>query len=314
MSNAKKNIRKKSSTRAYRKIKIYYNLVFGAFILLAVIYGFLHTFTHKKDYRARGIEHFNNGEYEAAIEDFDNALNCNQWFSETVNVDIEMYKADSYIKLGDFSTANNVYSDILKKYPEKYYDKDEVDFLIELTNALNKYKNGDYVSTVACFNRAIEAGYVEMSLYAADCYEISKNYEEMKRNLDIYTAAFGYTPDICYKYASYYLAMEDYNNALSSIEQGIACGDSIYMQDFIYSQIVCYTKLNNYNTAYEYAKKYTAEYPGNTDIADMYEYLDTRVNIDTEVINDIYNQNNSMTDDTTNAESEEDNEADNGIQ
>ena len=304
MDKQKTNTIKKGRNKTYNKLRTIYNLIFVLFILLVLIYGVLHVFTDKKEYRNAGIEKFNNGDYEAAIEDFDNALKCNQWFSESLDVDIEMYKADSYIKLKDFSSANKVYSGILKNYPEKYYDKEKVDFLIELTSTLERYENGDYISTLACFNRAIEAGYVEMSLYAANCNEYSKKYEDMKKNLDIYTAAFGYTPDICYKYASYYLAFEDYNNALSNIEQGIECGDSIYFQDFIYSQVLCYTKLNKYNTAYEYAKKYKSEYPGNKDIADMYEYLDTRVNVDTEVINDNYNQNGKTVDENTDSESE----------
>ncbi len=287
-----KNRNKKN--RAYRKFKIYYNLIFGAFVIFILVFGLFHVFTKKKAFRNEGIKQFENGEYEAAIESFNSALKCNQWFSDNVNVDIEMYKADSYIKLTDFASAKRVYSQIKSKYPEKYYDKDKVDFLIELTDALDRYKYGDYVSTVACFNRAVEAGYVEMSIYAADCYEKSHDYEKMKNNLDIYTTSYGYTPEICYKYASYYIANEDYNSALICIEQGIACGESIYTQEFLYAQILCYSKAGNYEKAYELSTGYKERYPEDTKGADIYAYLDTRVNPDKEVVNDIFNQNDKI--------------------
>ena len=158
-------------------------------------------------------------------------------------------------------------------------------------NALDKYKYGDYTSTVACFNRAVEAGYTEMSLYAANCYEQNGDYEKMKSNLDIYTGSFGYTPDICYKYAAYYIVMNDYNSALICIEQGLSYGDSIYTQEFLYAQILCYTNADNYEKAYELASSYKDAYPDDTKGADIYAWLDTRVNVDEEVINDIFNQN-----------------------
>ncbi|MBQ9234221.1 MAG: hypothetical protein IJ167_09335, partial [Lachnospiraceae bacterium] len=264
-SNVKKNQVKNSGIRKkrvkYRKIKLYYNIIFALIVLAVIIYGALHIFTKKKAFRNEGLDYFNSGEYDAAIESFNSALKCNQWFSEKIDVDIEMYKADAYIKLSDFASAQRIYSSIKEKYPEKYYDNDKIDFLIELTDALDRYKYGDYVSTVACFKRAVEAGYTDMSLYAANCYEQSGDYEKMKSNLDIYTNAYGYTPDICYKYAAYYIALDDYNSALTSIEQGISYGDSLYLQEFLYARIICCEKLNNYEKAYEYAKEYIEEYP-----------------------------------------------------
>ena len=289
------NARRRKSKK-YRQLQFLYNIIFALFILLLLIYGIFHVFTPKKNLRSQGIKAYNEGNYDEAIKAFDQALECKQWFSYSIDTDICMYKADSYIKLGDFESSKRVYEAIESGYPERYYDKSKVDFLIELTNALIKYKSGDYVSTVACFNRAVDAGYIEMSLYAANCYEISGKYDEMKKNLDIYTGGFGYTPEICYKYANYYIQLEDYNNALTSIEQGIAAGESIYIQDFAYSQILCYMKLDNYQKAYELAVNYSSLYPTSSDIANIYSYLDTRVNPDTEVIHDIFGQNNKPTD------------------
>lgn len=303
-SKKNKNYKKKAvagrskTSKKYRKIKLYYNIIFAVIIVFMVIYGALHVFTKKKAFRNDGLKYYEKGEYEAAIESFNKALSINQWFSESVDVDIEMYKADSYIKLSDFAAAGRVYSSIKSKYPEKYYDADEIDFLIELTGALDKYKYGDYTTTVACFNRAVEAGYTEMSIYVANCYEQNGDYEKMKSNLDIYTGSFGYTPDICYKYAAYYIVMNDYSSALICIEQGLSYGENAYTQEFLYAQILCYANTDNYEKAFELASSYKDTYPDDTKGADIYAWLDTRVNPDTEVINDIFDQNDNQDDST----------------
>ena len=295
--NSSYKSRKKKNLK-YRKIKLFYNIVFVAIVLFVIIYGALHIFTKKKSYRNEGLDYYNKGEYEAAIESFNKALNCKQWFSEEVDVDIMMYKADAYIMLSDFASAERTYSSIKSKYPEKYYDNEKIDFMIELTNALDRYKYGDYITTVACFNRAVEAGYTEMSMYAANCYENSGDLEKMKYNLDIYTGSFGYNADICYKYAAYYIAMEDYSNALANIEKGISFGESVYLQVFLYTQIICCSKIDDYEKAYELSNDYVEAYPDDKNGQDIRAWLDTRINPDTEVINDIFNQNGQTSDDT----------------
>ncbi len=285
-----KSYRKKKNAR-YRRIKFYYNLIFTLIVIFVVIYGAFHIFTKKKSYRNDGLDYYNKGEYEAAIESFNKALNCNQWFSDAVDIDILMYKADAYVMLSDFASAERTYASIKTKYPKKYYDSEKIDFMVELTNALDRYKFGDYVSTVACFNRAVEAGYTEMSMYAACCYEQAGDYEKMKSNLDIYTGSFGYNADICYKYAAYYIDVEDYEDALSSIEQGLSFGESTYTQEFMYAQIICHIRLCNFDKASELANVYAQTYPDDTKGQDIMAWLDTRTNPDTEVVNDIFNQN-----------------------
>ncbi len=292
----RKALKKKKKSAGYRRLQLCYNLIFILALLFLIIFGSLHVFTKKKTLRKEGIEYYNKGEYEAAIESFDKALKCKQWFSDSVNVDIEMYKADCYLKLGEYSDAERVYSSIKNKYPAKYYDRNKVDFLEELSSALDRYKYGDYVSTVACFNRAVEAGYTEMSIFAASCYEQSGDYEKMKENLDIYTASHGNTADICYKYASYYLTMGDYESALSYVEQGIAFGEGTYYQEFLYARIICCEKKGEFEKAFGYASDYIASYPDDKKGADMYAWLDTRVNPDTELVNDYFGQNGNNED------------------
>lgn len=288
MSKRESRKRRTRRSKAYRKAMMIMNLIFIAVMVLFVVIGLFHLFTDKKKYRDAGVELYRQGKYQEAVESFDKALECNQWFSDAVNVDIELYKADCYMRADNFTAAHDVYMGILKKYSKRHYDEDGIEFLVSLTTTLDKYSNGDYVSTVANFVEACERGYTEMSVYAAICYENQRNYEKMKEYYDIYTKEFGMNTYMYYKYASYYILNQDYNQALSYIEQGFSAGDQAYIKQLKYTQIMCYQELADYERAFSLAQEYVALYPDDQMGAELYAYLDTRVNVSTEPVNDIY--------------------------
>ena len=64
--------------------------------------------------------------------------------------------------------------------------------------------------------------------------------------------------------------------------------DKTYEKQLRYTQIVCYEKLGQFNEAFALVKEYVELYPDDMKGADLYAYLDTRVNISEEPINDIY--------------------------
>ncbi len=286
MSKKESKRRIKRRSKSYRRAMIYVNLFFVCFIIFFFIFGAVHTFTNKKNYRKDGIEYYKLEEYEAAIESFDRALACNQWFSSKMNVDIELYKASCYMELHDYEGAARTYSDIVKKYKSIYFDKEKVDFMIILNQNLQKYSDGDLISTVSVFCEAVEKGYYEMSLYAAICYEAQEDMEQMKQYYDIYSNHFGMNSFLYYKYATYYILKEDYSTALSYVEDGIAGTDQEYIRYLLFEQILCYEKLHMYNDALDLATSYISRYPDDVRGQDMYEFLDTRVNINETPLSD----------------------------
>lgn len=299
MSNQRKGKRSKRRTKAYRQFAMFVNLFFLIAIVVFVISGALHIFTHKRDYRDEGVSLYEQGKYAEAIEEFDKALDCKQWFADKLNVDIELYKAECYIQMQDYKAAGQVYTKIDKAYSKRYYDAKENAFMIELCAALDSYAAGDYSSPVSCFSEAVDRGYMDMCMYAASCYEYKQNYEKMTDYYDIYIENMGINPYVCYKYADYYLYKEDYNSALSYVNQGIMLGEQEYIQNLKYLEIICYEKLTDYNQAYTLALSYNSTYPDDKNGADMLAYLDTRVNPDTTLVNDVYgvgNQSDAATD------------------
>lgn len=283
----KKRIKKRK--KAIRKALHFLNI--GLFILVVILtfVGVFHIFTPKKSYRNKGVECFNAGEYETAIEHFDKALDYNQWFSDKLNVDICYYKADAYLRLEKYQDAYDTYNYILEEYSDSHYNKEDVAYLMEITDALILFGEGKYFSSYETFVEAVDKGYTELAVYAAICYEHLDDYDNMKAYFDIYSREVGMDAYLCYKFAQYYIEQEDYNTGVAYINQGLSQEDKTYEKQLRYTQIVCYEKLGQFNEAFALAKEYKELYPDDTKGDDLYAYLDTRVNISEEPVNDIYN-------------------------
>lgn len=267
--------------------------LFGLVILLILVsfFAFFHLFTKKGDLRDEGITLYNSSKYEEAIDKFDEALDCKQWFAKNIDVDVLLYKADSYIKLSDYHKAYDIYELILKDYSKKYYNKGNVQFLSNLAVNLELYSNGNYDSQAEFFASVVERGYDEFSLYAADCFGRKGDFEGMLKYYDIYTSKYGFTTYIAYQYASYYMNEGDYKKALSYIESYMDI-DEEYSEKLKYNQIVCYFKLADFEKALKCADKYLKNNKSDEQAKELRDFLDTRVNVNTHVVHDIYNLNN----------------------
>ncbi len=286
MSKKESRTRRKRRTKAYRRAVIAIDLFFLFVIVFGLILVLTHTFTKKEEYREKALTLYEAEDYENAITYLDKALNCKQWFSDDINVDCSLYRAECYIELGQFEDAKKTYQTILDKYNEKHYNKTEIEFLITLMDNFMLFNQGEYFATVANFIDAVERGYTEISMYVAICYENQHNYEKMKEYYDIYSQSFGMNSYLYYKYATYYILNEDYNTALSYISEGYVATDNKYLEQLKYAEILCYERMNEYEYAYSLASSFISQYPDNQNGVDMYSYLDTRVNISPIPLND----------------------------
>lgn len=270
-----------------RRIRRFHLICLGV-MLLAFIIVCVNIFSHKKSIRKEAVSLYEAGNYQEALDKFKEAYAEKQWLSDSINVDILLYEADCMMQLQLFSDAELTYLDIQKKYPTSKYDKEQLSYLSDLSHALGNYQRGDYVSTVATFTKAVENGHKDISIYAAICYENQKSYDKMKEYLDIYANYHGIDAYVNYKYASYYYDTKDYNQALTYLAQGESAGDSDYLQEILYAEIMCYKELQNYTEAFSRATSYIAKYPEDQKGQDLYAYLDTRVNVNEVPVNDRY--------------------------
>ena len=274
--------RNRGRIRRWRKIHLI--ALIAILVVSAVIISNL--FSDKKKIRRQGVDAYEAGQYQEAIAYFDEAYAKKQWFSDSVDVDILLYKADSYMRLQQFTEAEELLAEIAKNYSTRNYDEKQLQYMQDIAHALNNFHQGDYVSTVAAFNDAVADGHKDMSIYAALCYENQSNYEKMREYLDIYSQYHGMDSYLYYKYAAYFYQIKDYAQAVAFLNQGEQCSDTAYLQEIQYAKIMCYKEMKDFPLAYSLAQAYVQSYPMDTKGADILAYLDTRVNIDDRPIND----------------------------
>lgn len=288
MSKRESKQRRIRRRRIYRQIVQFANIFLVLAIVIFAVAAVRHTFTHKKDYYRAGMESYEQGAYSEAIEQFDKALDCKQWFAGEFNVNIMMWKADCYVRQKNFQEAAQVYADIRKEYSARHYDKEEISFRQDLMDALKDYTNGDYIYSITYFTKAVDMGYTDMCLYAASCYEHQKNFDKMAEYLDIYVQNEGITSYVCCKYADYWLYKGNFDTAFQYISMGLALEDKDSYQELKYLEILYYADTNNYPQAYVLAQAYTNAFPADAAGADILAFLETRINIDEHPIHDIY--------------------------
>lgn len=272
--------RKRKLRRRYMRIHI---IIFCVMMAVFAVVCF-HIFSKKKSIRSEALTLYQEGNYEEALAKFQDAYAVKQWFSDSINVDILLYEADCMLRLQLFPDAEEVYHTITSEYSS--YDEEQLAYLTDLAHALSNYQQGDYVSTVATFTKAVEEGHADVSIYAAICYEHQKSYDKMKQYLDIYAAYHGTDAYVSYKYASYCYDTGDYAQALTYLTAAQSYGDTEYLKEILYAQIMCYREQQDYAQAYNLAADFVAKYPEDADGQNLYAYLDTRVNLNEVPVND----------------------------
>ncbi len=262
MSKRESKRRLKRRSKGYRRAMMCINIIFIITISVFAIYGFMHTFTKKKEYRDKGLDAYNSGEYDKAVNYFDKAYKCDQWFSDRLDVDILFYKADCQVRLGEYEAANDTYSK-LRNYPKSMTKDMDIELFITINNAYIDFENFNYADAVEGFIKIAEVdGYESFYLYAGICYENMDNYEAMYDCYCKYEELVACTGFICYKNASYNLMIGDYDQAISYVERGKNINDSEYLRKLEFKEAEIYEHDREFEAAFNTLGEYLEKYDG----------------------------------------------------
>ena len=170
----------------------------------------------------------------------------NNGFSDSINVDILLYEADCMMQLQLFSDAELTYLDIQEKntrLPSMTRNSFPIcptclmrlviisaEIMFQLSRLSQRQWKTDIRISVSMQPSVMKS---------------QKSYDKMKEYLDIYANYHGIDAYVNYKYASYYYDTKDYNQALTYLAQGESAGDSDYLQEILYAEIMCYKELQN---------------------------------------------------------------------
>lgn len=136
---------------------------------------------------------------------------------------------------------------------------------------------GDYEEAIEIYDGFIKDKPKEGRNYLLKgyCYSKAKEYD---RAADVYEEAYSQTGagEFLLNLCNMYIATEEYDRALSLIEQNRELKEEDTVKELLFSEIVIYEKQQEYGTAYDKAKEFVEKYPDDEDGIKEMEFLESR--------------------------------------
>ena len=198
----------------------------------------------EKKLRLEGIESFEGGDYQAAIESFDKALaeRSSDKLGKT-EIDILRYRAEAEWELNDYAAAADTYNILLSS------DENNFEYKSMLIIALSRA--GEDMDRVLSFYQSIG-----------------------EENL---------TPELCNEIGMLYYKNSNYDSALEEFEKGIALiseesMDAVNLDKSLrFNRACCYEQMGEFSKALELFNEYAESFGEDASLEHEIEFLKTRV-------------------------------------
>ena len=271
--------------RRRRNIRVFFLCtIFSIIVIISSIVVIAHSISDKKEHRDKGIKAFNESSYEEALKEFNISINTEQWFSSKMDYDTELYIAACYMRQGEYAEASKQYKKLTDEYSSSKtsLNRDTIMGMMFLADALEQANTGDISdATISQLKKEYEAGNVSMSIFLGTSYQQMGNYEEMVNYYTVYADKFGINTYIAYQLSAYYLDIGDIETATDYVNKGMNAEDDLYLDMLQFNDIIITEKNHDYVGALNKARALTEAYPDNETYKREYDFLDSRVNIDT---------------------------------
>lgn len=250
--------------------------------------------------RTQGIEQAKTGDYDSAVQSFDQALRLSNMQVGSLELDIAAYKAASEYHQGNLDQAIETCSAILdiKKSAEIYLTRgllyreaeNQEAANADFTEALNRtskkdlimrgrlyYYMKDYTNAKTCLEEAVKNGNQEGMYWQAELYWDSGNQDYAVSLYQSYLSSEAPSHQDAYeRMAAYQISQGNYDEALATLESGIAMGDQGSLRTLLSGEIAVYEQKSDFATAKSKMESYLESYPDDTDAAREYEFLKSR--------------------------------------
>ena len=275
-------------------------IVAGCAVMLCGCSGSANVKEQQQTLRAQGIEQAQSGDYDSAIQSFDQALKLSNMRVGSLELDIAAYKAAAQYHQGNLQDAIDTCSAVLdvKKSAEIYLTRgllyreaeNQEAANADFTEALNRtsrkdlimkgrlyYYMKDYTNAKTCLEEAVKNGDQEGVYWQAELYWDSGNQDYAVSLYQTYLS--GESPahqDAYERVAAYQISQGNYDDALATLENGIAMGDQGSLRSLLASEIAVYEQKSDFATAKTKMESYLESYPDDEDAAREYEFLKSR--------------------------------------
>lgn len=227
----------------------------------------------KYAFRETGISQMDAGDYEGAIQSFEQALEHSDGFVGEFELDVLKYRAEAEYALVDYAASAYTY-----------------DILVQADGERPEYLNrscvmhalaGDTEAALACYEKAFaqapeEEETKDALMALGDALEAEERGEEA---LALYEQALagGMESGALYsRIALCRMDAGDYEGALAYLEQGLAAGDAQARAELLYSQAVVYEHMLDFSSALRALETYETEFGATPEIRKEIAFLKTR--------------------------------------
>lgn len=250
--------------------------------------------------RSQGMEQALSGDYEGAVDSYDQALQLANMRVGSLELDIAAYKASALYHQGKTQEAIDMCSAILdlKKSAELYLTRgllyrdagdqeaanEDFAAALELTSQKDKVMLGrlsfymeDYSNAKKYLEEAADGGDQEAVFWEAELYWQMGNEDYAVSLYQSYLTGDSPEHQSAYaRVAAYQVRQKDYDSALSTLEKGISLGDGGSLQELLGNEIAVYEQMGDFETAKLKMESYLEQYSGDADAAREYIFLSTR--------------------------------------
>lgn len=227
----------------------------------------------KLELRNTGISQMDAGDYEGALQSFQQALEASDGLVGEFELDVLKYRAEAQMKTGAYEEAADTYDVLSQVEGEKpeYRIREFISYTLagQLDAALETYGK-------ACELEGDGAEFVQGYLLLAEELEkVGRGQEAMT----IYqTAMHEGSPsgELYNRMAMVELDAGSYESALAYLEQGLAAKDAGARAKLLYNQVVVYERQLEFGKALKVLEQYAAEFGATPEIEKELAFLRTR--------------------------------------
>lgn len=249
--------------------------------------------------RSQGMEQARAGEYEEAVASYDKALELADMRVGALELDIAAYKVSALYHAGKLTEAIDTCSAILdlKESEELYLTRGLLyreaenmqaaneDFKKAMTLTSSKdyvtlgrlsYYMEDYAKAKEYLEKAPDTEDKEATYWLAELYWQTGNQEYAVTLYQSYLEGDAVYMSAYSKVAGWQMGRGEYDEALATVDAGIAKGNTENLQNLLGYEIAIYEQKGDFATAKLKMENYIEQYPKDEEAAREYKFLKTR--------------------------------------
>ncbi|MDR0924792.1 MAG: tetratricopeptide repeat protein [Hungatella sp.] len=249
--------------------------ILGLALAVAIAAGGCGKKENKYSYRAAGIEALDQGNYDSAVEAFDQAINSSKGLVGKFDVDVLKYRAEAEYLAGDYSSAADTYGILIK------IDRERPEYLN--LRSVSRAGAGDLNGAIEDYKRSAELdtekkapGRLKALLAAGAAMEKAGTASDA---MSLYEEAINGGEESAQLYNRMGLckmAGEDWDGAAEYFNKGLSAADSSEVPELLFNQAVAKERKGEFKTALDLMQQYVSAHGPDEEAEREITFLKTR--------------------------------------